>query len=272
MPFAPGDPWVTIDGVRMECRWIGPSPTEAPTVVMLHEGLGSVGQWKNFPDRIAEATGCGVFVYSRQGYGGSDPVEVPRPLSYMHDEALQVLPKLLDAIGFRRGLLVGHSDGASIATIYAGGVEDHRVRGLVLLAPHFFVEPVSVESIRKARHAYETGDLRARLKKYHGSNIDGAFWGWNRAWLDPEFLKWNIEDYIAYIRVPILVLQGADDPYGTLRQIEVAEEEAYCPVDRAIIPCCGHAPHLEEPEATLAAIREYAERLLVVHGEAALVA
>ena len=139
-----------IDGVRLECRWIGPPPDSAPTIVMLHEGLGCLALWRDFPDRLADATGCGVFVYSRQGYGASDPVPLPRPLTYMEDEARQVLPKLLDAIGFRRGVLLGHSDGASIAAIYAGGIEDHRVRGLVLYAPHFFVEDISVESIAAA--------------------------------------------------------------------------------------------------------------------------
>jgi pimeloyl-ACP methyl ester carboxylesterase len=269
MPFRLTDPVVDVDGVRLECRWIGPPPDRAPTVVMLHEGLGSVAQWKDFPAQVADVTGCGVFAYSRQGYGGSDPVRLPRPLSYMHDEALKVLPRLLDEIGFIRGLLFGHSDGASIATIYAGGVEDHRVRGLVLLAPHFFVEALSLESIRQAKQAYETGDLRDRLRKYHGDNVDGAFRGWNYAWLHPDFGKWDITEYLAYVRVPILIVQGEDDPYGTPRQVEVAESECYCPVESVLLPGCGHAPQLDRPEATLAAIRDFAERLFVTHGEAA---
>jgi pimeloyl-ACP methyl ester carboxylesterase len=213
-----GDP-LTIHGVSLETRWVGPRPTEAPTIVMLHEGLGSVAQWGDFPERLVQATGCGAFLYSRAGYGGSDPVAVPRPLSYMHDEALNTLPDLLDAIGFERGILLGHSDGASIATIYAGGVQDHRVRGLVLIAPHFFVEDISVASIAAAKRAYEAGPLRERLARYHGDNVDTTFWGWNRAWLDPAFARWDIRDFIGYIRVPMLIVQGSDDQYGTVAQI-----------------------------------------------------
>jgi pimeloyl-ACP methyl ester carboxylesterase len=193
---------LVIGDLTLEARWVGPRPSEAPTIVMLHEGLGSVRQWGDFPDRLVEETGCGAFLYSRAGYGRSDPVAVPRPLSYMHDEALVTLPKVLDAIGFERGILLGHSDGASIATIYAGGMQDHRVRGLVLIAPHFFVEAVSLISISAARDAYETGTLRERLARYHGDNVDTAFWGWNRAWLDPDFARWDIRDSIGFIRIP----------------------------------------------------------------------
>jgi pimeloyl-ACP methyl ester carboxylesterase len=259
---------VVIDGVRLETAWVGPGPAAAPTIVLLHEGLGSVRQWGDFPARLATLTGCGIFAYSRAGYGGSDPVALPRPLTYMEDEALRVLPAVLRAVGFERGLLLGHSDGASIATIYAGGVIDHRVRGLVLIAPHFFVEDVSIRSIALARTAYETGDLKPRLAKYHGANVDGAFWGWNRAWLDPEFRRWDIRDAIGYIRVPILIVQGARDQYGTEAQIEVAMEESYCPVDATIIAGAAHAPQLEAPDATLAAIGEFVGTLLDTMGEA----
>jgi pimeloyl-ACP methyl ester carboxylesterase len=250
-------------------RWIGPSVDEAPTIVMLHEGLGSVAQWGEFPDRLAESTGCGVCAYSRAGYGGSTSVDVPRPLTYMHDEALRVLPAVLTAIGFRRGVLLGHSDGASIATIYTGGIQDHRVRGLVLIAPHFFVEDVGVASIARAKTAYESGDLRARLARYHGENVDVAFWGWNRAWLDPQFRQWDIRDYIDYIRVPIQIVQGTDDQYGTTAQIDAALEEAYCPIDVALIPGARHAPQSERPVETLRAITEFISTLLDAAGEAA---
>ena len=154
--------WVTR---TLEYRMIGPRPDAAPTIVMLHEGLGCVGMWGDFPDKVAAATGCGVFVYSRKGYGKSSPVPLPRQISYMHEEARESLPRVLDAIGFQRGILLGHSDGASIAAIYAGTHQDHRVRGLVLMAPHFIVEDVSVKSIAEAREAYNNGDLRARLAR-----------------------------------------------------------------------------------------------------------
>jgi pimeloyl-ACP methyl ester carboxylesterase len=184
----------------------------------------------------------------------------------MHDEARNVLPRLLDAIGFRRGLLVGHSDGASIAAIHAGSVEDHRVRGLVLIAPHFFTEDMGIAEIARARQAYETTDLRQKLARWH-AHVDNAFRGWNDAWLDPNFRQWDITEELAYIRVPILIVQGADDQYGTVRQIEVAREECYCPVEVALLPGARHAPHREAPQATLDAVAGFANRLLREHRE-----
>ena len=269
MDYRIGDERVEVGGVALECRWLGPPPGEAPTVVMLHEGLGCVALWRDFPQALAQRTGCGVFVYSRAGYGLSDPVALPRPLSYMQDEAQDVLPPLLEAIGFRRGLLLGHSDGASIAATYAGSVQDHRVRGLVLYAPHFFVEEAGLEAIRAARVAYETGDLKARLEKYHGPNVECAFRGWNGAWLDPGFRAFDILDAVAHIRVPVLIVQGRGDAYGTLAQLDAAEETAYAPVERVVIEACGHAPHLDQPEAALEATASFVERLLVTHAEAA---
>jgi pimeloyl-ACP methyl ester carboxylesterase len=258
--------FLAIGSQRLEYRMIGPRPATAPTLVMLHEGLGSAGQWGDFPERLAAATGAGVFVYSRAGYGRSSPVSLPRPLTYMHDEALEVLPKLLDTIDFRRGLLIGHSDGASIATIYAGSVQDHRVRGLVLMAPHFFVEDVGIAAIAQAREAYETTDLRERLKRWH-ADVDNAFRGWNDAWLDSEFRNWDISEMLAYIRVPVLVMQGADDQYGTERQIEVAQEECYCPVEPVLLPNVRHSPHKDAPERALAVVAGFVNRLLKDHAE-----
>jgi pimeloyl-ACP methyl ester carboxylesterase len=249
-----------IGAADLEYRMIGPAPDDAPTIVMLHEGLGSVGLWGDFPDRLQAATGTGVFVYSRAGYGASTPAKLPRPLDYMHIEALEVLPKLLDQIGFRRGLLLGHSDGASIATIYAGGVADHRVRGVAMIAPHFIVEDISVRSIAEIKRAYETTALKAKLARWH-SDVDNTFYGWNGAWLNPEFRRWDISEYLAYIRVPVAILQGVNDEYGTIRQVEIAEEECYCPVEVTIVPAAGHSPHRDAPEATLNAISEFAGRI-----------
>ena len=250
-----------INGSDLEYRMIGPSPENAPTIVMLHEGLGSTGLWGDFPDKLQAATGAGVFAYSRAGYGASTPAKLPRPLDYMHIEALEVLPKLFDGIGFRRGLLVGHSDGASIAAIYAGSHQDHRVQGIALVAPHFIVEDISVKSIAEIKKTYETTELRAKLARWH-KDIDNAFYGWNGAWLDPKFRDWDISDYLAYIRVPVAILQGADDQYGTMRQIEIAHEECYCPVDVTVIPGAGHSPHREAPEVTLNAIAGFAKAAL----------
>jgi pimeloyl-ACP methyl ester carboxylesterase len=260
---------LAIGSSGLEYRAIGPAPDRAATIVMLHEGLGSVGLWGDFPDRLAAATGCGVFAYSRAGYGASSPVALPRPLDYMHVEALEALPKVLEAIGFRRGLLLGHSDGASIAAIYAGGIQDHRIRGLSLIAPHFIVEDISVNSIAAIKVNYEQGDLRAKLARWHG-DVDNAFYGWNGAWLDPAFRDWDISEYLTYIRVPVLIVQGAGDQYGTLRQIEVAQEECYCPVDVAMIEDAGHSPHREAADATLEAVAGFANRILQAHGEGSL--
>src|ERR1700687_5219921 len=245
----------------LEYRMIGPAPADAPTIVMLHEGLGCAGLWGDFPDRLSATTGAGVLVYSRAGYGASTTVALPRPLDYMHIEALDTLPKLVDQIGFRRGLLLGHSDGASIAAIYAGGVQDHRVRGVAMIAPHFVVEDISVTSIAAIKKAYETSGLRSKLKRWH-RDVDNAFYGWNGAWLDPKFRNWDISEYLAYIRVPVAILQGVNDEYGTLRQVEIAQEECYCPVDVTEIPGAGHQPHREAPGATLDAVSEFAQAVL----------
>ena len=257
--------FLRIGASDLEYRMIGPATDAAPTVVMLHEGLGSAGLWGDFPEKIASATGCGVFAYSRAGYGASSPVTLPRPLDYMHIEATDVLPKLLDAIGFRRGLLLGHSDGASIVAIYAGSRQDHRVMGIVLIAPHFIVEDVSVKSIAEIRTAYETTELKARLARWH-RDVDNAFYGWNGAWLDPEFRDWDISEYLAYIRVPVAVIQGARDQYGTMRQVEIARAECYCPVEVTEVPGAGHSPHREAPGVTLDAIREFASAVLRSEG------
>ena len=165
-----------IGGAQLEYRMTGPAPEVAPTLVLLHEGLGSAALWGDFPEKLQAATGCGVFAYSRAGYGASTPVKLPRPLDYMHIEALDVLPKVLDAIGFRRGLLLGHSDGASIAAIYAGSRQDHRVEGVVMIAPHFVVEDISVKSIAEIKTAYENTDLKAKLARWH-KDVDNAFYG-----------------------------------------------------------------------------------------------
>src|ERR1051325_4414122 len=238
---------LAIGVASLEYRMIGPRPDMAPVIVMLHEGLGAVTTWGDFPAKLAEQTGCGVFVYSRAGYGKSSTITLPRPLDYMQREAAEVLPALLDTIGFRRGILLGHSDGASIAAQYAGTHQDHRVRGLVLMAPHFFVEPEGLAEIRNARAAYETTDVRARLARHH-ADVDAAFRGCNEAWLDPKFAAaFDITEALAYIRVPLLLIQGEADRYGTLAQVRAAQEECTCPVEALLMRDVGHAPHRERP-------------------------
>lgn len=251
---------IAVRGVSLETRWLGPGPDEAPTLVLLHEGLGSVSTWGKLPERLAAATGCGVFVYSRAGYGASDPVTLPRPLTYMHDEALVTLGPLLDAAGVTRAVLVGHSDGASIATIYAGGVEDHRISGLVLIAPHFFTEEMGIDGISRTTKAYETTSLRERLARHH-TNVDVAFRGWSGAWLDPGFRAWDITGYLATIRVPVLLIQGLADQYGTLAQVEAATSRLSSQLQTCLLDGVGHAPHAEATETTLAAIGAFVAQL-----------
>ncbi len=247
--------FLDVAGARLEAKRIGASPAGAPTLVFLHEGLGSAAQWKDFPDRVCARTGLGALVYSRRGYGRSDPVPaVARPVRFMHDEAYHVLPAVLDAANLASVVLVGHSDGASIALLYAGADRAKRARGVVAMAPHLFVEDVTVKSIAATTEAWKTTDLRARLARYHGANVDGAFLGWSGAWLDPAFRAWNLEPDLAHLDVPVLGLQGEDDEYGTLAQLEALKSLAPEHVTTRVLAKCGHAPWREKPEETLEAI------------------
>jgi pimeloyl-ACP methyl ester carboxylesterase len=258
--------FLDLEPMRLEYRMIGPPPDAAPTIVMLHEGLGSIAIWGKFPEMLAAATGAGVFVYSRAGYGNSSPGKLPRTVSFMHEEAIDVLPRVFAAIGFQRGILFGHSDGASIAAIYAGSVQDHRVRGLVLIAPHFFTEEMGLAEIRGAREAFIAGPLREKLKRWH-ADVDCAFRSWSEPWLDPQFRKWDITEALGYIRVPMLIVQGDKDQYGTLKQVETAQEECFCPVEAAVLPGIRHDPCREAPELTLKTVADFINRLLRDHHE-----
>ena len=254
----------TFDGITLETACYGPSPDEAPTLILLHEGLGCIALWRSFPVKLAAHSGCGVFVYSRRGYGASDTVTLPRPLDYMTNEA-EALSGILDALQIKKAVLLGHSDGASIASIYAGSVQDHRVRGLILMAPHFFVEPISIKAIEKARTEYDSGALKEKLGKYH-QDVDAAFNGWCDTWLDNKFRSWNIADNIDYLRIPVLAIQGTDDPYGTLAQLDELEQRSYAPVEKVILANCQHSPHLEKQQQTLDAIQIYLRRLWQMEG------
>lgn len=243
-----------IDGHWLEAARIEARHSELPTIVMLHEGLGSVAHWKDFPLQLAGKTGAGVFLYSRYGHGASDSLQEPRSVSYMQHEAQVVLPEILRKAGIERPLLLGHSDGASIAIIYAGTFPD-APEGLILEAPHVFVEDITVSSIAQARALYQETDLPQRLGRYH-AHVDALFWGWNNIWLDPSFRDWNIESFLDSIRCPILVLQGAQDEYGTARQIEAIQRRIPS-TSAMILEGCKHAPHRDRCEATLAAISQF---------------
>jgi len=244
-------PLVCAGDHQLEYKWIGSVPDEAPTIVFLHEGLGCVEMWRDFPEKVVQATGCGALVYSRAGYGKSDPIVMPRRVEFMHDEALNVLPEVLKVFQINKAILFGHSDGGSIALILAGSGKTNNIRGLVLEAPHVFVESISIESIAAAKQNYEHGSLRASLAKYHGSNVDCAFKGWNDVWLNPEFRSWNIESYLPGIRVPALVIQGEQDQYGTLRQVRAIRDSSGGPVETLVLSDCGHSPHRDQPRAVL---------------------
>jgi pimeloyl-ACP methyl ester carboxylesterase len=231
--------------------------------VLLHEGLGCVSLWRDFPARLAEATGLRTLAFSRAGYGASDPEPLPWPVTFMHRQALEVLGPVLDAAGIDDAVLVGHSDGASIALVHAGGADPTgRVRGLALLAPHVFCEDLTIRSIEAARDAYEHGDLRERLARHHGASVDNAFRGWNGAWLDPGFRAWSIEEYLPRVRVPVLVIQGEDDEYGTRRQLDAIAAACPGPVETLLLPGCGHSPHRDRPQETLRAIAAFVRRLV----------
>lgn len=245
---------IDVAGHRLECVRIR-GAGGAPTLVFLHEGLGSVALWKDFPARVAEATGCPVLVYSRAGYGRSSAAALPRAPDYMHIEALTVLPALLDRLAIADPILVGHSDGASIALLHAGSGR-RPVQALVALAPHVFVEDMSIASIAEARRQFETTDLRQRLARRH-ADPDAAFRGWNDIWLAPAFRGWNIESCLPGVRCPVLLIQGRDDEYGSATQLDAIERQVGGKVARLELADCRHSPHRDQPEATLAAIVDF---------------
>jgi len=236
-----------IDGATLEVlRLPGDSPAR-PTLVLLHEGLGSVGLWRDLPQRLHARTGCGIFAYSRRGNGFSSVLEEARAPDYMHREALQTLPRLLDAAGIERPILVGHSDGASIALIFAGA-HPREPRALVLLAPHVFVEEISLRSIAAIGTTYRAGVLRERLARHH-RDVDHTFYAWHDIWLAPSFRDWNIEEYLARIEAPAVLVQGRQDEYGTRAQLDAIERAMLAPCDRVVLDRCGHSPHRDRPAA-----------------------
>jgi pimeloyl-ACP methyl ester carboxylesterase len=246
--------------VRIEHQWIAPARAGAPLLVFLHEGLGSLAMWKDFPKQLCTAAGTRGLVYSRPGYGRSTPRERDKAwgIDFMHRQAHEVLPAMLEALGVREPVwLFGHSDGGSIALLHAARFSG-RVAGAIVLAPHIMVEDLSVASIAKAKTAYETTDLRQRLSKYH-EDPDSAFWGWNDIWLQPPFKLWSIEDEIASIACPLLAVQGLDDEYGTLQQIRGIRERV--PHTELLeLPDCGHSPHKDQAARVIDAAASFIRR------------
>jgi pimeloyl-ACP methyl ester carboxylesterase len=250
---------VVVDGKRLETLWLEPRDPSAPSIVMLHEGLGSIALWKDFPQRLAIHTGCGVLVYSRYGHGNSDRLAEKRQVEFMHHEGEVVLSELLDKLSIERPILHGHSDGGSIALIFAGRYPE-RACALILEAPHVFVEDLSVDSIAAAKVAFETTDFRAKLSRYH-AHVDETFWGWNDIWLDARFRSWNIESYLHSIRCPVLCLQGEEDEYGTPAQVKAIR--ARVPgTEILMLPNCKHSPHRDQQAVTLHKMSEFVAKVV----------
>jgi len=252
----PATYFVRAGGHRLECLEYPAHQLNRPPLVFLHQGLGCVALWGDFPARVAHATGCRTLVYSRYGYGQSDVVEGPREVDYMHREALEALPELLAALDIERPVLIGHSDGGTIALIYAGaGLRP--LAGVVSMAAHVFVEDVSVASTKAVRLAYETTDMPKKLGRYH-RDVDKTFYSWTAIWLDPGLHDWNVEEYLTGITCPLLVIQGEEDEYGTIKQVEAIV--AQVPGSRQLfLPNCGHSPHKDQPETILAAIVDFVD-------------
>ena len=248
---------VVIDGKRLETLCY-PSRKQKPTIVMLHEGLGSIAMWRDFPEQLARRTGCGVLLYSRYGHGKSQRLSEERPVDFMHHEARVVLPELLECFQIGRPVLLGHSDGGSIGLIYAGTWPD-RVGALVLEAPHVFVEEVSIQSIQRIGELYKTSRLPMSLGRYH-DHADEMFWGWNTIWLSPRFRSWNIEEDLAAIVCPVLVIQGEQDEYGTMAQVQAIKNRIPA-AETVLLPRCGHAPHREQAAITLDLISKFVDAL-----------
>ncbi len=249
---------VVVDSKRLETLWIEPREVSAATIVMLHEGLGSIALWKDFPQELATRTGCGVLVYSRYGHGKSEKLVKKRPVEFMHHEGEVVLPELLDKLGIANPILLGHSDGGSIALVFAGRYPE-RARALILEAPHVFVEDLSVSSIAAAKVAFETTDFRNKLARYH-AHVNETFRGWNDIWLEPAFRAWNIESYLESIRCPVLCIQGEEDEYGTRAQVEAIRAQVPG-TELVMLPDCRHSPHRDQREATLEKMAEFVAQI-----------
>ena len=247
--------FLEVQGRKVEAQWWGEADNSTPAMVLLHEGLGCTALWKQFPQQLARTLNCRVFAYSRLGYGHSDPCPLPRPTDFMHREARETLPGVLEAAGIDQYHLLGHSDGGSIALIHAA-TQPRGLKNIITEAAHVFCEPITLKAIAKAKDAYRNDTMKQKLTKYHGKNTDTAFRGWNDVWLSPEFVHWNIESCLANIQVPCLALQGESDPYGSPAQLTAIQNHVPLCTSH-LIPFCGHTPHKEQPLPTLTAIIDF---------------
>jgi pimeloyl-ACP methyl ester carboxylesterase len=259
------DFYIEAEGHRLRVRRLthpdDGSADERPVLVFLHEGLGCIEVWRDFPAVVAGATGCNGLIYDRWGHGKSDPLELPRPLHYVHDEALASLPAVLQQCKVDNAILIGHSDGGSIALIFAAEYPE-LVRGMITEAAHVFVEEVTLEGIRKAVATYETTNLKEKLSRYHGDNTELIFRGWCDTWLSPEFKKWNIEEYLPKIKCPTLVVQGKDDEYGSKAQVEAIVSQVSGPSTPLLVPNCAHIPHHQARDVVARRVTQFIQSLL----------
>ena len=246
----------SVGDVELEYKFIK-GKSDRPTIVLLHEGLGCVATWKDFPEKLAQKTGLSVLVYSRSGYGRSSPINLPRPSDFHSREALEVLPSVLEKMNVEKHFLLGHSDGASIAIIYAGSKPRPNLKGLILLSPHLATEKKCVQQIEKAISLYATGRLRAQLRKYHGDNTDCAFLGWSGVWVSPSFIGWNIEQYLLGIDIPLLTFRGADDPYNTAWHVETIRQTVSSSVEHYELAESGHSPHVDAFQIVMGSVGDF---------------
>jgi pimeloyl-ACP methyl ester carboxylesterase len=259
---------ITVAGRRLTARRIHPAqPGHGRTsLVFLHEGLGSIGQWRDFPERLVERTGLPALLYDRWGYGGSDPLTLPRPRDYLEREAEDSLPAVLDAAGIERPLLIGHSDGGSIALLFAAAYPEMPL-AVITEAAHVFVEEVTLAGIREAEAAFRDKGLLARLARYHGDKTETVFRAWTETWPRADFRDWNMVARLPDITCPLLVMQGADDQYGSALQVETIVADSAGPAEACLVPGCGHAPHLEWPDHVLELMADYITRVAAGLGD-----
>lgn len=250
--------YLTASGKQLEYTWVQRAPADGePVLVFLHEGLGCIAMWRDFPSQVSAMLDMPGLVYSRAGYGGSDPTTLPRSITYQEDEAKGALSEVLDNLGVAKAILIGHSDGGTIALIQAGCDTDERILGAVTMAAHVFNEQVCIDGIKEAQEIWDTTDLREKLKRYHGDNVDVAFHGWNDTWQRDDYWHWNVEQYLPAIRCPLLVMQGIDDHYGSEKQVDAIMAGTGGPAEKLMLPNCGHNPHFDQPDMTMNGIHRF---------------
>ena len=253
--------FLDIKNNQIEYITFGNFSNKSPVLILLHEGLGSVAMWRDIPKLIHEKTKMNILVYSRIGYGKSSKAELPRPTNYMSIEAEEYLPIILQKLSIKKYFLIGHSDGGTIAALASINKSSVELLGTILIAPHFFVENESIKAIEETIDQYKNKKLKSKLEKYH-DDVDNAFFGWSNVWLSPKFKEWNISNHLSKIKTPILVLQGTNDPYGTLNQVKTLEDKLNSTLKKIIIKNCGHNPFYEYPDATIKHIDQFIKKLL----------